>query len=261
MAIKKIRMLLLLALGCALLSATASAKLIRHANKDDSDSDTADVPGQEAELIDLPTAGVQDYYGLQNKTRFFADGGVMDAVSFGVLPRLNLGVTAALDDFLGTSSDMRLERPSIQAKYRFYDGNEYMPALALGYDGQGYYYNHQQDKFMEKERGVYLVGSHYLFDKSFQLHPGVNVSDFYSNSIYGSLGASFTVEDSFDLMAEWDNVQRFNQSRVNAGVRFHVSPFFKIDLAFRDIAKNATLGDGTPQKTERIVQLLYTTSF
>ena len=257
---KNLRLFLLLALGCVFLAGTASAKLVKHAKADDADSDE-DAVISEPGLVDLPTAGVLDYYGLQNKTRFFSSGSLLDEVYFGVLPRLNLGATATMEEFLGTSSGTRLVRPTIQAKYRFYDGAAYMPALAVGYDGQGYYYDHQDDKFLEKERGLYLVGSHDIFDKSFQIHPGVNISDFYSNCIYGSLGLSFTVEDSFDLMAEWDNIQRFDQSRVNAGVRFHVSPFFKIDAALRDIGKNSSFSDGSPQKTERIVQLLYSTNF
>ncbi|MFA5161258.1 MAG: hypothetical protein WC421_03345 [Elusimicrobiales bacterium] len=250
------------AAACVLAAPGALAANMRKLPKAVSDSSGGgQALAADTSLIDIPTAGTLDYYGLLNKTRFFSGGNLLDEVSFGVLPQLNLGVSAVLENFIGTGTSVRLERPAIQAKYRFYDGSALFPALAVGYDGQGYYYDRSTDKFLEKERGLYLAGTKSVFSKWFQLHPGVNLSDFQSNSIYLSLAASFTVEDTFALMGEWDNIQRFDQSRINAGARFYVSPFFQIDFALRDIGKNAQLADGSVQRLERVVQLRYVTSF
>jgi len=250
------------ALACAVFAGAAYSREFKKASKPKADVETGeDSVLADNNLVDTPTAAVLDYYALQTKTRFFSQGSVLEEAAFGVLPQLNLGASATIEDFLGTGSGMRLVRPAIQAKYRFYEGTAHFPALAVGYDGQGYYYNRSAAEFREKERGVYLVASKSVFDKSFQIHPGVNVSDFDSNHVFGWVAASFTVEDTFSLMAEWDNVQRFDQSRVNAGVRFYVSPAFQLDVAVRDIGKNTQFPDGSPQRTERIVQLRYATSF
>lgn len=213
------------------------------------------------DLIDVPTAGVLDYYGLLVRARAYSGGGVLTGVGFGVLPRLNLGATISAEHLIGTSNDVRLVRPEIQAKYRVYDGARYIPALAFGYDGQGNYYSRSESKYIEEARGLYLVGSQEILFPNLFIHPGINVSSFDNNGVYGFIGLNYTIEDSFSLMLEWDAVQRFDESRFNAGGRFFITPFFHLDLAVREIGKNTTFKDGEPNKPERIVQLRYTTSF
>ncbi|MFA6584476.1 MAG: hypothetical protein WCS77_09280 [Elusimicrobiaceae bacterium] len=216
---------------------------------------------QDTELIDTPTAGVVDYYGLQLRTRFYSGGGLMTGAAFGVLPRLNLGVNLSLENLIGTDTNVRLVRPEIQAKYRFYDGSSVFPALAIGYDGQGYYYDHEQKKYMEKGKGLYLAASREVIFPGLFFHPGVNVSDFDNSSVFLFFGLNYVIEDSFSLMAEWDNVQRVDESRFNVGGRFYVTPFFQIDAAVREIGKNTTFSNGQKNLAERIVQLRYVTSF
>ncbi|MDD4004310.1 MAG: hypothetical protein PHW69_03805 [Elusimicrobiaceae bacterium] len=215
----------------------------------------------DTDLIDTPTAGVLDYYGLLVRTRAFSNGGVLLGVGFGVLPRLNLGATISAENLIGTSNDVRFVRPEIQAKYRLYDGARYIPALAIGYDGQGYYYDRGESKYLEEGRGLYLAGSQEILFPGLFFHPGVNVSDFEHNGVYMFAGLNYTVENSFSLMLEWDAIQRIDESRFNAGGRFYVSPFFHIDLAVREIGKNTVFSNGQPDKPERIVQLRYNTSF
>ena len=68
-------------------------------------------------------------------------------LGFGVLQRLNLGASMQADRFIGTESSIKFVRPEIQVKFRFYDGGQYIPALALGYDGQGYFYDRVRKKY------------------------------------------------------------------------------------------------------------------
>ncbi|NLO91346.1 MAG: hypothetical protein GX410_05075 [Elusimicrobia bacterium] len=215
----------------------------------------------DTELIDTPTAEVLDYYGLQVKTRFLRDGGVLAGLNFGVLNRLNLGASATVDKMIGTDDPMRLLRPEIQAKFRFYDGGKMLPAFSLGYDGQGYYYDTNQKKYYEKGRGLYVVGTKEILTPGLSLNPGINMSDFDNDDIFFFTGLSYNIENNFALMAEWDAIQRFNESRLNLGARFYVTPFFQIDLAVREIGRNRTLDNGVQQRPERIAQLRYTTSF
>lgn len=243
----------------AVFSPAVSAKEKEQKKHSEDSQESVVVP--DTELIDVPTAGVLDYYGFQVKSRFVSNGGLLGGVGFGVLPRLNLGATMLLEQMIGTDSSVQMVSPAIQAKYRFYDGTAIIPAFALGYDGQGYYYNHDTKKYQEKARGLYVAGSQEIFCPNLMFHPGVNVSDFDSGSIYMFAGLNFVVKDSFSLMLEWDNIQRFDESRVNSGVRFYVTPFFHLDFAVRDIGLNRTFENGERQKPERIVQVKYTTSF
>jgi len=223
--------------------------------------DTEAAVTQDTDLIDQPTAGILEYYGFTARTRFFSGGGVLGNLAFGVLPRLNLGVSMSVDHLIGNTTPIRLIRPEIQVKYRFYDGGQYIPALALGYDGQGYYYDKSSKKHLEKGRGLYLNGSQEIGIPGFFIHPGFNVSDFDSSGIFGFVGISYTMEDKASLMLEWDNINKINYSRFNTGLRIHVTPFFSLDLAVREMFRKGVFDNGLQRRPERVVQLRYVSNF
>ena len=212
-------------------------------------------------LIDAPTAGVVDYYGLQLKTRFFSEGGVLTYLSFGVLPRLNLGASMTVERLIGNETPVRLVRPEIQVKFRFYDGSLFIPAFAVGYDGQGHYYNSSTKRFSEQKRGLYVVGSHEIIVPNLFIHPGINFSDFDSEDIFLFLSANFVIEDIIGILAEWDHIHNIGDSRLNLGMRFYVTPFFHFDFAVRAVGKNDNFNDGTRHRPERIVVIRYHTTF
>jgi hypothetical protein len=216
----------------------------------------------DTELIDIPTAGILDYYGFLVRTRVFSGGGVLSALSFGVLERLNLGASMIIDKLVGSGSPVKLVRPEIHVKFRFYDGGYYLPALALGYDGQGYFYDTDLKKYMEKERGLYLIGSREIGVSNLMAHAGFNISDFDDNLLYGFLGFNYTIEDKISLLVEYDEF--FHESvneRFNIGTRIYITPFFHLDLSVREIGKDKTFDNNDERKAERIVQLRYNTSF
>lgn len=215
----------------------------------------------DTELIDQPTAGILDYYGFLAKTRFFHNGGVLGWLQFGVLQRLNLGASMQADRLIGTESSIRFVRPEIQVKFRFYDGGQYIPALAIGYDGQGYFYDSGRKKYQEKGRGIYLAGSQEVFVPGLLVHPGFNVSDFDSSGVFGFIGVNYTIEEKLSLMMEWDNINTIKDSRFNCGTRIYVTPFFHLDLAVRGIAGGGHFKNGQARKPERIIQLRYNSNF
>ena len=216
----------------------------------------------DVEMIDVPTAGILDYYGFMVKTRFYSDGGVLGALNFGVLERLNLGAAMTIDKLVGSDSGIKMRKPEIQVKVRFFDGGYYIPAAAVGYDGHGYYYNPVSKKYLEKGKGLYLVGSKEIGVPSLVLHGGLNVPDFDNNYLFGFLGVNYTLEDKIAFMLELDNMFHSNDpSRLNAGTRIYITPYFQLDLAMREIGRNGKFDNGDSRKAERIVQMRYNTSF
>jgi hypothetical protein len=216
----------------------------------------------DVEMIDVPTAGILDYYGFLVKTRFYSGGGVLGALNFGVLERLNLGAAMTIDKLVGSDSGIKMRRPEIQVKFRFYDGGYYIPAAAVGYDGQGYYYNSDSKKYLEKGKGLYLVGSKEIGVPSLVLHGGLNVPDFDNNYLFSFLGMNYTLEDKVAFMLEMDNMFHSDDpSRFNAGTRIYITPYFQLDLAVREIGRNGKFANGFSRKAERIVQMRYNTSF
>lgn len=230
------------------------------ARKDADPEAAAVVP--DVEMVDIPTAGILDYYGFLIKTRAYSGGGVIGGLNFGVMERLNLGASMSVDRFIGSDPGVKMRKPEIQVKYRFFDGGYYIPALALGYDGQGYYYNPAAKKYLEKGHGLYVVGSKEIGLPGLALHGGLNVPDFDSNYLFSFLGLNYTLEQRVAFMLEYDNMfHEDDPKRFNAGIRFYVTPYFQLDVAAREIGANDDFSNGWKRKTERIVQMRYTTSF
>ncbi|PCI40725.1 MAG: hypothetical protein COB53_00075 [Elusimicrobia bacterium] len=212
-------------------------------------------------LIDMPTSAVLDLGGFASRSRFFAQGGFVDWLGFGVYPRVNLGVSVYIDKLIGNDSPVQLTRPELQVKIRFFDGDRFIPAFAVGFDGQGWLYNRPRKRYNHKQRGVFLVGTQEIGIPGLQMHAGMNISDFDSNSIFGMLGFSLNLRDKMKLMAEWDAINDIFNSRLNTGIRFYLTPYFNVDFAIRAIGHGGTFSNGIPRKAERIVQFKYVGNF
>ncbi|GAB4032627.1 MAG: hypothetical protein Fur0012_11380 [Elusimicrobiota bacterium] len=213
-------------------------------------------------LIDVPTSGIIDYYGFSFKSRFYSSGGVLTWLNFGVMERLNLGASFMVDNLVGSGTPVKMVHPEIQVKFRFYDGGIYLPSLAVGYDGQGYYYDRDLKKYMEKEKGLYLAASKEIGAPGLVAHAGLNIPDFDNNYLFSFLGLNYTIEDKVSLMAEYDNLFHSDDpERLNFGARFYITPSFSLDAAVRELGKSEKFSNGWPRKSERVIQLKYNTSF
>ncbi len=205
------------------------------------------------ELIDVPTAEVLDRYGFDSSFRFYSDGGMLAKTHFGVFPRLNVGFGLDVDGFVGNDA-IDLHKPTLNVRYRFFDGQRNLPALALGYDGQGFFYNKETDKYDQREKGLYLAGSGEIIVPDLSLHAGINVYDFSNDHVYGFMGLRYLYRDMVSFNAEWDNIRVGRDSRLNAGFGWWITPSFSVEFAARDLG-------AASRDPERIVRLVYTGGF
>lgn len=212
-------------------------------------------------VIDAPTSAVLDYGGYSTQTRFYSSGGVLERASFGVFHRLNIGASLNIDRLIGSEKPTRVRAPNIEVKYRFYDGERFLPSLAVGYDGQGYNYNSTAKRYNNRHRGFFLVATQEVGLPGLLLHPSFNISDFDSNSISASLPASLNLLDRVSLLWEWDNINNFMNSRLNTGVRAYVTEELHIDFALRALGQGGKFNDQTSRGPERIVQIKYSGNF
>jgi hypothetical protein len=209
----------------------------------------------ELEVVDIPTADILDPKTFSTSFRFYSEGGITSRLVLGPFKRFNLGIDLDSQKLIG-GDNPHLIRPSIFAKLRFFDGTDRLPALAFGYDNQGYLYQNSTRDFLQKEKGLYLVGSHEILLPNLDLDAGINVPRADSNAkVYGFFGASWKVVDSFALLAEYDDIRSAPENRVNLGGRFWVTPFFNVDVGARNV------GRGQARGAERIVRLNYVTNF
>ncbi|MBI4060968.1 MAG: hypothetical protein HY403_06005 [Elusimicrobia bacterium] len=215
----------------------------------------------DTEIIDAPTTAVLDNYGYSSRSRFYARGGLLQHLSFGVYPGINLGASAAVDGLIGDERTTRMRSPTAQVKWRFYEGDNELPSFAVGFDGQGYRYNSGDRRFNQRQRGFYCAATKELGAPGVQLHPSFNISDFDSNGIFGSLPLTVNFRDKAAVLVEWDNINNWIDSRFNAGLRAYLTGNFYVDFAVRSIGAGGSYSDGAPRGPERVVQLKYSNSF
>lgn len=213
-------------------------------------------------IIDVPTAEVLDRYQASFTTRAYEHGTVMESVDFGVYPRVNIGVSIAIDNWLGSSHSVKVLNPDFQAKWKIYDGNLYLPAIAVGYDGHRYGYGYDQDtreytrhskKYLDNRKGGYLTLTREIFVPGLTLNGGINFSDFDWDELYMFTGLYYKIIPQITFLSEWDNIRNIRDSRLNLGARFYLHPALALDASFRRVGR----GD----ESERILQLRYVTTF
>ena len=211
-------------------------------------------------LIDIPTADALDRYQTSFQTRAYEHGSVMETIDFGVYPRINIGVSLAAHELLGSSHSVRVLNPDFQVKWKIFDGNLYLPAIAIGYDGRRYGYGYDKDghyintkKYLDDRKGGYLTFTREIIVPGLHATAGMNLSDFDFDKFYGFTGLFYTILDKVSLMMEWDNIHNMRNSRWNAGARFYLHPSLSLDAAARRMGR----GD----ESERILQIRYVTTF
>ena len=70
----------------------------------------------ETQILDVPTAETFDRYQASFLTRAYGNGAVMESIDFGVYPRINIGMSLAAHELLGSSDSVRVLDPDFQAK-------------------------------------------------------------------------------------------------------------------------------------------------
>ncbi len=204
-------------------------------------------------LIDIPTADTVDHYGYDLSFRLYSGGGVLTKAAFGVFPRLNVGFGLDAERFIGADT-VDLNRPTLNVKFRLFDGKRHLPALALGYDGQGYFFDEKTDKYSQREKGLYLAGSGEILVPHLTLHGGGNIYDFSDDKVFAFAGVNYLYEDALGLTFEVDNVRVARRNRMNLGGRYFITPSVSVDVAGRDLW-------AAGRKAERIVRVNYFGSF
>ncbi|MCG3205394.1 MAG: hypothetical protein KCHDKBKB_02114 [Elusimicrobia bacterium] len=210
------------------------------------------------EIIDTPTAEVTDHYGYHTSFRFGKEGGIQNKTLFGVFPRLNIGFGLDAEQVIGTENS-RMNKPSINIKFRPFDGKGFLPALALGFDGQGYHYNKTTDEYDQREKGLYLVAGWKPFVPELQWTVGVDIFDFdENNAVRGFTGLTYTYERLVALLVEYDNFDYYKERRINYGAKLYITPLFTVDLLGRNVPE---FSGSENRETERVVRLGYTGTF
>lgn len=209
------------------------------------------------ELIDTPTHSILDYGSYEIQFRIFANGGVTPRLNFGIFKVLNIGVSWEFSNIIGVGNAI-VAVPALQLKLNVYEGDANLPGVAVGYDGQGFFYNDSDGEFLQKGKGVYAVVGKELFLPGLNFNVGLNVNDFKEVRLLGFVGGSYSIVDETLLaMLEYDNIGQGAYSRLNTGFKLWATENFGIDL----ILRNILTGDQEKFGCERVLRLSYQSRF
>ena len=208
-------------------------------------------------LMDTPTYSILDYGSYDLQFRIFSNGGVLTKLNFGIFKPLNIGVSWELASLIGVD-DVTVAIPALQVKLNLYSGSEKLPGVAVGYDGQGFFYDPDKTDFIQKGKGVYVVAGKEILFPSLNLNIGLNMNEFKEPRIIGFAGASYIlIEETLMFMMEYDNIGKGAYTRANAGLRLWITENFDIDFMLR----NFTTTDKDKFGCERIFKVSYQSKF
>ena len=209
------------------------------------------------ELIDTPTYSILDYGSYEMQFRIFNNGGVTPKISFGIFKALNLGVSWELSNIVGVGNTV-VAVPALQIKVNLYEGSAKLPGFAIGYDGQGYFYNDSDAEFLQKGRGIYAVAGKELLLPGLNFNIGINVNDFKEVRLLGFVNGFYSIiDESLLAMLEYDNIGKGADARLNLGFKLWATENFAIDF----ILRNILTGDEERLCCERILRLSYQSRF
>ena len=201
----------------------------------------------------------------------------------GVLDYVTVGISYGGVGVLGSGEPNWNPRPGFLGKIRITNGGEWLPAIAAGYDDQGYgrYFKNKPygdraagyNRYQYKAKGFFGVISQEIeFLGSLGLHLGVSYNllerdDDLSADVYGglekSIGPYFMVLGTYDAGLNDDAEPSLGMGRgyLNGGVRWRVSDKFNCEFWAVNILENQTEKLGKAGGYTRMLYLTYVDSF
>ncbi len=208
-------------------------------------------------IIDAPTAAALPRGVFEIDARVYPAGGAQAALNIGVVNRFMFGISYGAQNLVSNEKPKWNPRVEFFAKYKVLDENWYMPAIALGFETQGYgQYDRAFDRYTIKSKGFFgvLTKTYNLQGFAAGFHGGLNYNplegkkDGDKNPTF-FVGQDTRVSNYFALLAEYDfafdddrNKQLFGRGwgYLNLGVRWLFSDNLWLEADFRDMFRNRT---------------------
>lgn len=203
-------------------------------------------------FVDSPTAGLLPRGSYAVDLQLFPSGGMLARVAVGLLSRVTAGFSYGGLNIIGRGELDWNPAVEFQAKLRIKDETFIMPAIAFGFDSQGYgAYDDEEERYEIKSKGAYAVLS-----KSFWmvgplgLHAGANYSledddgdddiSFFGG-IDKDLFAGSVVVAEYDLALNDDREDEKHgagRGYLNAGLRWTFADKLTLEFDLKNLADN-----------------------
>jgi len=209
---------------------------------------------QSLAVIDGPTAGTLDRGSFLTALYAYNDGGLLGNLSVGITDRIMFGISYGGTNIIGTGPVKWNPQVGVNVRYRAMDETTALPAISVGYDGQGMgAYQVELKRYLEKSKGAYVaLSKSFKFLGLLVFHGGVNYS-FERNDgdkdLDGYVGIEKSVNDELSLFGEYDLAMNDNTGRslgdgkgyLNAAVKWTFQNKLHIDFLWKNILRNNAL--------------------
>lgn len=198
-------------------------------------------------LVNMPTAGLIPKSSQLFSMNFSGKSGMMVAAEYSPINNASLGISFGGIGILGNETIKFQEYPGILAKYRFLNESKYFPAIALGFNSQGFgIYDDVAGEYQINSPGFYLA-----FSKSFKwdygfyaIHMGTNYS-LEPKSSNRRVNAYFGFEHTIANRASVNFEYNFNSPKNSGynlmegmsslGLRYSIEKISTIELKLVDL--------------------------
>ena len=225
-------------------------------------------------VIDAPTAATLPQGVFEMDGRVYPSGGAQLAANIGIFSRFMFGVSYGAQNLVSDEPPDWNPRVEFFAKFKIIEENWYFPAIAAGYDRQGYgRWDDSLDRYLIKSKGFFAVVSktYNLQGLAAGFHGGVNYNPFEAEKDRDKspnffVGQDTRISNYVALLAEYDFAFDDDRDQVpygrgwgylNLGVRWLFSDNLWLEADFRDMFQNRT-GVGS---FGRELRLIYVESF
>jgi len=208
---------------------------------------------QPLRVVDVPTAGLlaRGDYGVDLDV--YSEGGVLFEIAVGIARFANFGISYGGIEFIGSGTPEMNPRPEVQAKVRLIEEDQELPAVAIGFDSQGYgqFVDDRavcdEKRYLVKSRGFYVVASkNWEVVGPLSLHGGISYSlenKFDKNpTIFLGLIKSFSniVDIAAELDPAWNDDKGCasiveHRPYIDVAVAWHVNETLSLAFEVRDI--------------------------
>jgi hypothetical protein len=208
-------------------------------------------------MVDFPTAGLLPRGAFRVETDVYSQGGVLLSLSVGFARYFTFGISYGGSNVIGSDDPIMNPEPAVHLKARLIDESVLLPAVAIGFDSQGYgeFLDNEdrygEQRYLVKSRGVFAVASkNWEFIGPLSLHGGLSYSleNDQDNDVTIFIGLIKTFGEFLDVRAEYDFAYNDNEGEcelienrgyLNASLVWHVNENFSLSLEARDIATDS----------------------
>ncbi len=231
------------------------------------------------QLIDCPTAGIRQKGEVDFPILMYKNGGVLVGTHIGLIRRLMLGVNYGGEKIIGDEDPDWHPRVDFNIKYRLFDESPKLPALAFGFNSQGYgRFDKVNDRYELKSKGFYAVISknfNILGDMGIHLGTNYSLEKTDDEDLNFFVGMDKAINEQISIYAEYDfalndnkkiteavpdstNANRLGKGDgyFNAGVNIDIAENLILTFFIRDI-----LGNDDSKTMDKSLMIKYIMSF